>query len=48
MVAAAGFGGLWFTMGPRLAMTVVAVAVVVVVPLALTAVLKLERSMVEA
>jgi MFS family permease len=48
MGAAAGFGGLWFTMGPRLAMTVVAVAVVVVVPLALTAVLKLERSMVEA
>jgi MFS family permease len=48
MGAAAAFGGMWFAMGPRLAMTVVAVAVVVVVPLALTAVLRLERSTVDA
>ena len=38
MGSAAGFGGLWFAVGPRVAMIGVAVAVVVVVPLALTAV----------
>jgi hypothetical protein len=44
MGAAAGFGALWFAVGPQKAMAGVAVALVLVVPFALMAVLRLERT----
>jgi MFS family permease len=44
MGSAAAFGGLWFAVGPRTAMASIAVVLVMVVPLALAAVLRLERA----
>ncbi len=44
MASAAAFGGLWFAIGPRAAMFSVALAVVVVVPLALAALRGLDES----
>jgi hypothetical protein len=44
MAAAAGFGVLWFALGPRAAMVVVAVAVVAVVPAALATAARLDRT----